>query len=126
MSHRAPRLLWVGTKVTLAILAYVEPWSRSCDGQVDDTRFVCCRLDCVCGRILVQSNSAAVCVEGKLLIVEVRVVEGIGGPEIWSLAIGIEYLRVELACSMDATNDHGISVPSQETIFRCLTQHYCR
>ena len=49
--------------------------------------------------------------EAKLFGVEVRAIEGIGGPQVWCLALRIEDLCIKLARCMDTANEDGVSAP---------------
>lgn len=97
-------MLWISAKIALPVLSNVESRRRPCDCQIHNASFICGRLDGVRRSVFTESNSAAVGVARKLLWVEVKVLERIGGPEIGGLAVRVEDLGVELACSVYTAN----------------------
>lgn len=125
MSQRSPWILRVCTKVALPILADLKPRGSSRYRKVDYASIVRCRLDRVRGSVFAQCYGTAVCIKGKLLIVEAMVTERIRGPEIRGFAVRIEDLGVELTRRMDTTGKvswRGRVCCDMNT----LTQRYCR
>ena len=102
VAHRAPRLLRVGAKGGGAILADLEARRRPREGQIDDAVFVDGRLDRVLRAVLGQGDGNIIGVEGKPAVVEAVVLQSIGRPQGRLLAVGVEYLGVELACDANA------------------------
>ena len=114
-------MFWVCAKIAFTILAHVEPRSLSRDGQIDNACFVRDRFDCIRCPIFAEGDCTAVCMEGQFLGVELRAIESIGGPEIGSLAVRVEDLRIELTCSMDTTTMETFSVLFR--LHRCQKAH---
>ena len=104
MPHGTPWLLWISAKIALPILANMESRRNPCDCQIHNASFVCSGFDGVRISIFAESNGAVIRVARKFLVVEVEVLEGIGGPEVWGFPVGIEDFRVELACGVYTTN----------------------
>lgn len=105
MSHRTPRLLWISAEVRLSICADVEPRSSARHSEIDYAGLVRRRLDRIRRGIFAQRHSTAVGIEGKFLVVETVVAQGIRRPEIRGFAVSIEYLRIELTGRMNATEE---------------------
>ena len=107
VAHGAPGLLWVGSEEGFAVTSDLEAWGGAGDGEVDDAGFVDGGFDGVgCGGI-VESDGAAVGVEGEFTVVETLVVESVGAPEGvaggLSVFVWVEDFGVELAGCMDTT-----------------------
>lgn len=102
MSHRAPGPFGIRSKVAFSILAHLKSWCSPCHLQIHDAGFIRCRFDRIGGSILAEVNSTIISVEAKLSIVETMVIQSVGGPQIWSLAVGVVDLGVEVARSPDA------------------------
>ena len=80
MSHGTPRMLWIRAKVAFAIHSYVEPRCRSRDCHIHYTCFIGDRFDCIGCAIFTKGYRTTVGMEAKFFGVEVRAIEGIGGP----------------------------------------------
>lgn len=97
-------MLWISAKIALPILSNVKSGRRPRDCQIHDASIIRGRLDSVRSSILAKSNGAVVGPARKLFVVEVEVLEGIGGPEVGGFAIGIEDLCVPLASGVYTAN----------------------
>lgn len=54
--------------------------------------------------------------EGKLVGVEVGAIEGIGGPQVWCLALRVKDLCIELTCCVYTTDKKYVSVPDLKSL----------
>lgn len=75
MPHLSTRLLDVLAKIGGSILAYHERWCLLCDSEIDGTRRVDCRLDCVCLAIFAERKGAFGRGEVALVVHELEVGE---------------------------------------------------
>ena len=127
MSHGTPRMRWIGAKVAFPILSNVESRCCLCDCQVHYASFICCRFDGVRSSILAESNGTVVSITGKLVRVELEVLERIRGPEIRDFAIRVEDLCVELACGVyTASMRVSACFLLMVEVALCLTRHCYR
>ena len=74
MSHGTPWILRIRAEIALAIFPNVKAWSCSRYSEIYNTGFIRDRLDQVRRSVFVESNSATIGVEGKLLVVKTIVV----------------------------------------------------
>ena len=96
-------MLWISPKVSLAILPNLESWSGPRDDDIHDARVVHDGFDSIGIPLFIQCNSTSICIERKLLIIKSVVIQRIGRPKTWGLAIRVKDLSIELACSTNPT-----------------------
>ena len=96
-------MLWISPKVSLAILPNLESWSGPRDDDIHNARIVHNRFNSIGIPLFIERNSTSICIERELLIIESVVIQRIGRPKTWGLAIRVKYLSIELACSTDPT-----------------------
>ena len=103
VSHRSPRMIWIGSEITFTIISNLKSWAPFTYFKVHDACFVRRRLDGIEAAIFTQIDGAAIGMEAEMLIIETVVFEIISRPQVWSFAIRIEYFGVKLASGPDAT-----------------------
>ena len=62
--------------------------------------------------------------EGNFFGVEVRAIEGIGGPQVWCPTLRIKDLRIKLTCCVDTANKECVSALDFERLPRSEFSRY--
>lgn len=100
--HRAPGVLGVSPKVGSTILADGETRSFASDLEVNDAVGVDGGLDGVGVALLVESDGHVVSATRAHVLIEHKVPQRIGVPDVRAIALEVEDLRVEVRGGVDA------------------------
>jgi hypothetical protein len=103
VEHGSPGIGRVRAIVTCAILTNLEAGRQSLDSEVNKTTLIGCGFDGVGVAFFVDFNGHVLCEEVVLVIIETEVSQRIGTPQVFSRAVVIVNLGVELRCGVDSS-----------------------
>lgn len=101
MTDVTPRGFRIGTVVRATVLSNLEAGANAGNFDINEGIGIHDGLDGEGSVIFGEGDGNIVGVEGTLLLVEFRVGEGLGGPEVGS--VWVEYFYVELRSNMEVS-----------------------